>query len=92
MIAAPIYMLAYTQNDWHRAVALLVLPAILGSLYLGPSFGVIQNSVGVRQRATATTVLLFVVNLIGLGGGPPSSDGSSISSRARILRTRKPSS
>ena len=71
VIAAPIYMLAYTQNDWHRAVALLVLPAILGSLYLGPSFGVIQNTVGVRQRATATAVLLFVVNLIGLGGGPP---------------------
>lgn len=71
VIAAPIYMLAYTQNDWHRALALLVLPAILGSLYLGPSFGVIQNTVGVRQRATATAVLLFVVNLIGLGGGPP---------------------
>jgi hypothetical protein len=27
--------------------------AILGSLYLGPSFGVIQNTVGMRQRATA---------------------------------------
>ena len=71
VIAAPIYMLAYTQNDWRWAVALLVLPGIFGSMYLGPSFGVIQNTVDDRQRATATAVLLFIVNLIGLGAGPP---------------------
>jgi MFS family permease len=71
VIAGPIYMLAYTQGDWHWAIGLIVLPAILSSLYLGPSFGVIQNTVDVRQRATATAVLLFIVNLIGLGAGPP---------------------
>jgi hypothetical protein len=40
------------------------VPGILSSLYLGPSFGVIQNTVDAGQRATATAVLLFVVNLI----------------------------
>ena len=31
----------------------------------------IQNVVDVRRRATATALLLFVVNIIGLGVGPP---------------------
>ena len=32
VVAGPIYMLAYTQDDWHWAIGLIVLPAILGSL------------------------------------------------------------
>jgi len=32
---------------------------------------VVQNVVDVRQRATATALLLFVINLIALGFGPP---------------------
>jgi len=32
---------------------------------------VVQNSVDVRRRATATAVLFLFLNLIALGGGPP---------------------
>jgi MFS family permease len=70
-IAAPIFMWAYVQNDWRWAAVLLFLPGIFSYMYLGPCFGVIQNVVDVRRRATATALLLFVVNLIGLGAGPP---------------------
>jgi MFS family permease len=69
--AAPMFMLAYTQDDWRWAAILLFLPGICSYLYLGPCFGVIQNVVEARRRATATALLLFVVNLIGLGAGPP---------------------
>lgn len=70
-IAAPIFMLAYTQDDWRWAVGLLFLPGIFSYTYLGPAFGVIQNVTDARRRATATALLLFIVNLIGLGAGPP---------------------
>ncbi len=70
-ISAPMFMLAYVQDDWRWAATLLFLPGIFSYTYLGPGFGVIQNVVDVRRRATATALLLFVVNLIGLGAGPP---------------------
>jgi MFS family permease len=70
-IAAPVYMLAYAHNDWRWAFGLLLIPGVFHYAYLGPCFGVIQNAVDGRRRATATALLLFIVNLIGLGGGPP---------------------
>jgi hypothetical protein len=52
------------------AAALIVLPGIFSYTYLGPTFGVVQNMVPTRRRATATALLFFFLNLIGLGGGP----------------------
>jgi len=69
-IAAPIYLLAYRQADWRAAAVLLLAPGIFVYTYLGPSFGVVQNVVETRQRATAASLLLLFVNLIALGGGP----------------------
>lgn len=42
----------------------------LGAMYVGPMFSMVQGLVPLRMRATASAVLLFVVNLIGLGLGP----------------------
>ena len=39
-------------------------------MWLGPAYGVVQSLVRPQTRATATAVLLFVANLIGLGLGP----------------------
>ncbi len=69
-IAAPIYILAYRQPDWRTAAAILMAPGIFAYTYLGPSFGVVQNVVETRQRATAASLLLLFVNIIALGGGP----------------------
>ncbi len=70
-IACPLYITAYLQSTWQMAAAVLILPGILHYTYLAPTFAVIQNSVDVRRRATATALLFFVLNLIALGGGPP---------------------
>ena len=70
-IACPLYITAYMQPTWQLAAAVLVIPGILHYTYLAPTFAVIQNSVDVRRRATATALLFFVLNLIALGGGPP---------------------
>ncbi len=70
-IAAPIYILAYTRLDWRVAAWILLLPGLFQYTYLGPTFGVIQNAVDERRRATAVAVLYLFLNLIALGGGPP---------------------
>ncbi|MEO1476464.1 MAG: hypothetical protein AAFS13_08785, partial [Pseudomonadota bacterium] len=49
----------------------LAIAAVLRYAYLGPMFAVTQKLVEPRMRATAAALMLFVVNLIGYGGGPP---------------------
>ena len=69
-IATPIYLFAYTRPDWKTAAMVLLVPGIFHYTYLGPTFGVVQNVVETRRRATATAVLFFFLNFIALGGGP----------------------
>jgi MFS family permease len=70
-LAFPFIYLIYTAASWQAAALLLLLPGLFSYVYLGPTFGVVQNMVPAHRRATATAVLLFFVNLIALGGGPP---------------------
>lgn len=70
-VAYPILWAVFNAPSWTMAAALIILPGIFSYTYLGPTFGVVQNMVPVRRRATATAVLFFFLNLIGLGGGPP---------------------
>ncbi|WP_165188801.1 spinster family MFS transporter [Caulobacter soli] len=70
LIAAPIYIAAYLQPDWKTMALILLVPGIFHYTYLAPTFGVVQNSVEPRRRATATALLFFFLNLIALGGGP----------------------
>ena len=46
------------------------VPSTLNSLWLGPSFGTIQNLAPTRMRAMASALMLFILNIIGLGLGP----------------------
>ena len=71
VIAAPLYMAAYQQTTWQASALILLVPGIFLYVYLGPSFAVVQNMFDVRRRATAAAVMLFFVNLVALGGGPP---------------------
>lgn len=71
ILATPIYIFAYTRESYQLAWAILLIPGVLHYTYLGPTFGVVQNVMDVRMRATAVAVLFFVLNLIALGFGPP---------------------
>jgi hypothetical protein len=44
--------------------------SILGGMYLGPSFAMTQALVTLRMRAVASAILLFMLNIIGMGLGP----------------------
>lgn len=43
---------------------------LLSAMYLGPLFSTVQGLVGLRMRATAAAILMFIMNLVGLGLGP----------------------
>ena len=53
-------------------IALLVYApaAVAGSFYVGPTFAVTQGLAQLRMRALAAAIVLFVLNMIGLGLGP----------------------
>ena len=66
----PFSLAALNADSLLLAFAFLLAPGLLGSMWLGPAYGVVQSLVRPQTRATATAVLLFVANLIGLGLGP----------------------
>ncbi len=52
-------------------VVFLLIPTwLVGTMYLGPTFALTQNLVSIRERAVAGAILLFIINLVGLGAGP----------------------
>ncbi|HEX3849085.1 MAG TPA: MFS transporter [Steroidobacteraceae bacterium] len=69
-IAVPLFALAVMARDWRVSVAALSAAGFCFYTSLGPTFGVVQNSVGVRQRATATALLYICLNVFALGCGP----------------------
>lgn len=70
-LAYPFIVGIYTAASWQMAAAFMLLPGMLSYVYLAPTFGVVQNMAPTHQRATAAAILLFFLNLIALGGGPP---------------------
>ena len=70
-VALPLYLFVYTSNSWVMAAWLLFLPGVFHFMYSGPTFAMVQNSVPGPMRATSAALLLFTVNLFGLGIGPP---------------------
>ena len=69
-IAMPLYMLAFLQPSWQATALVLAIPGFFHYTYLGPTFGVVQNVVDSRRRATATALLYMLLNVVALGCGP----------------------
>ena len=70
MISLPFYLGFVWAPTWPLAMCFLAAPALLNNMYLAPALTVIQNAVPPAQRGTSSAILLFILNLIGLGGGP----------------------
>lgn len=70
LASVPFSLFVYLSDDYIAAFVVAIIPTFLGSYYLGPTFAVTQSLVGLRMRALASSILLFILNLIGLGLGP----------------------
>ena len=70
LISIPFTFFLYLSSDPHLALALYFPGSIMGGMYLGPTFAMTQTLVPPAMRATAAAILLFAINMIGLGLGP----------------------
>ena len=48
----------------------MILPVLLGNFYQATTFSQTQGISALRMRAVAAGILLFIINIIGLGLGP----------------------
>jgi len=70
LIGIPFTFLFYLWPEGRTALLLSIPGALLGPIYLGPTFAMTQSLVRPDMRALASAILLFIINLIGLGMGP----------------------
>jgi MFS family permease len=70
LITIPFYILAVSVGSPMAAICILTIPVLLGTLWYGPVYATAQSIVDPHMRATASAVLLLIINLIGLGLGP----------------------
>jgi MFS family permease len=66
-MAVPIFFLVSVTPI---ALTAAIIPFMMGATYVGPAFAMTQALVPLRMRARAIAILLFVLNMIGLGLGP----------------------
>lgn len=60
----------FMVDDLTTALILYVIPAFFGGFYLAPTFALVQSLVSLRMRALASSIVLFILNIIGMGFGP----------------------
>ncbi len=70
LIGVPFSIAAFLAPSSAQALWYFVVPVMLGSFYQATTFSQTQGLVGLRMRAVAAGVLLFIINIIGLGAGP----------------------
>ena len=66
----PFLVAVFLVDDLTWALALYVIPAFFGGFYLAPTFALIQSLVSLRMRALSSSIMLFILNIVGLGFGP----------------------
>jgi MFS transporter, Spinster family, sphingosine-1-phosphate transporter len=68
--STPFFLWAMFADNAYLAIGLYMIPALLNSVWYGPVYAAIQGLVGPQSRATAVALMLFVLNMVGLGIGP----------------------
>jgi MFS family permease len=66
----PFLVAFFLLDDLAPALVVYLVPAFFGGFYLAPSAALVQNLVGLRMRALASAIMLFLLNIIGMGIGP----------------------
>lgn len=70
LIGLPFGLYAYLSEDPYICMAFFSVPILLSNFWQATSFAQVQGMVGLRMRGVSSAVLLFIVNIIGLGAGP----------------------
>jgi predicted MFS family arabinose efflux permease len=70
IIATPFNAFVYLATDSFAALIAMIIPVLLGNFYQATTFSQTQGISALRMRAVAAGILLFIINIIGLGLGP----------------------
>lgn len=66
----PFLFVALLSGNAGVALGVLAIPILCKAVWYGPVYAATQSIVRPRTRATAAAILLFIINLVGLGLGP----------------------
>jgi predicted MFS family arabinose efflux permease len=66
----PLNYVVYAADTAFVSLWAMVLPVLLGNFYQATTFSQTQGISSLRMRAVAAGILLFIINIIGLGLGP----------------------
>ncbi len=69
-ISVPFYITGIMHPSGQAALLLLTIPTLCNTMWYGPIYGSVQGLVKPETRTTAAAIILFIINIIGLGGGP----------------------
>jgi predicted MFS family arabinose efflux permease len=70
-VAIPFAPLFYLSSSTTVTLAAAIIPVMMGATYVGPAYSMAQGLVPLRMRARSVAILLLILNIIGLGLGPP---------------------
>jgi MFS family permease len=70
VITIPFYWLVLLSDNTPLILIAFQVPIFFAISYMGPSFTVVQNLSTSSNRAFNASVLIFAINVIGLGFGP----------------------
>jgi len=70
-VAIPFAPVFYLVPSTAVALTAAIIPVMMGAAYVGPAYAMAQGLVPLRMRARSVAVLLLILNIIGLGLGPP---------------------
>jgi len=69
IVAAPLYIFGITRNSAPQLLVLVFVAALFQYTYLGVTYGVFQNLLHSRMRATGSALLNAIYGLVGQGLG-----------------------
>ena len=70
LLCIPLYLAVLYIPDGRTALALLILPTILGAFWTAPAIALTQNLAPVAMRARAAALRIVAANLVGMALGP----------------------
>ncbi|MBX3706809.1 MAG: MFS transporter [Pseudomonadales bacterium] len=70
LACVPFSLGVFLSEAAYLALLFLVIPVALGNFYQATTFSQVQGLSTLKMRAVAAAVLLFILNIIGLGLGP----------------------
>jgi predicted MFS family arabinose efflux permease len=70
-VGVPFAPVFYLVPSTAVALSSAIVPVMMSAAYVGPAYAMAQGLVPLRMRARSVAILLLILNIIGLGLGPP---------------------